>query len=105
MNLQLLTEELGKFENLSYVYGSFPDNTDPPYVTYNSIEAQPICADGVCLFTVEQVELSLVTTKRDMCLENQIENMFFKHGVTFDIRMEFDEDQKIHTVTYTFAVD
>ncbi len=105
MNLQLLTEELGKFENLSYVYGSFPDNTEPPYVAYYTTEDNPIFSDGRKVYAEESVELILVTQKRDLCLECQLDDMFYKHGVAIKKSMEFDADQKIHTVTYNFTVD
>lgn len=106
MNLQLLQEELAKFQGLSHVHGYFPENVEPPYVAFKATEDNPVFSDGRKVYADESVEFIFVTAeKRDYCLECQLDDMFYKHGVAIKKSMEFDADQKIHTVTYNFTVD
>lgn len=105
MTLEELTSLLYNFDTVSYAYGSFPDNVKPPYISYRSTEDNPIFADGIKVYSEEQVTLDLITCKRDLCLECKLDKLFGNNNVAIKKSFDFNEEQQIHIVTYEFTAE
>lgn len=109
MKLSKLTDNLGclscKFNGLGHTYGNFPENQELPYVSYRITDTNQIGADGRIIYSEDNIEMQVMTTRRDLALEKAIEDMLSCEHVTYQKSYDVDAEQKIHTVSYTFACE
>lgn len=105
MTLQKLTNLLSLFDTLSYAYGDLPENVEPPYISYHAEEENAIFADGKKVYADEVIILNLITKKRDLRLEAEIDAMFCRTETQATKQYQFDSNQNIHIVTYSFTAE
>ena len=86
-------------------YGYMPENTSPPYIAYNATQKNVIHADGVVVYSENDIDFRFVSVERDLDTEADIEGMLSDNGIAFDApELEFDEEQRIHIATYNFQI-
>lgn len=105
MTLVRLRERLDALQNIGRCYGPFPDEQEVPYITYKATQQNPIYADGQLVYASETVSLELVTKRRDLRLENVIQGILMDEHVSYEMSMDFDETNGIHTATFTFETE
>lgn len=105
MTLQTLTKLLQEFDTISFAYGQFPDSVEPPYISYRAEEENAIYGDGIKVYADEIVIMDVVTAKRDLRLEARLDALFENSDTQTKKSYEFDEEQKIHIVTYEFSAE
>lgn len=105
MTLVRLRERLDALQNIGRCYGPFPDEQELPYITYKATQQNPVYADGQIVYASETVILELVTKRRDFRLENVIQCILMDEHVIYEMSMDFDEENGIHTATFTFETE
>ena len=105
MNLLELKKALDQIPNVGHVYGSFKENQEVPYITYEATEENPIFCDGKIIYSESTITMNLVTRQRDCCAESFIENLLDAFRTQYNKTYAFDNEQKTHTVTYTFTIE
>ena len=88
---------------LKYAYGRFEESVTPPHVIVTNPESENFVADNVVYLKVNSIILELTTTKKDLDLENKIED-----EVLYDIVWRKEEtnidDEGIYNVSYFFDI-
>lgn len=88
---------------LKYAYGRFEESVTPPHVIVTNPESENFVADNVVYLKVNSIILELTTTKKDLNLENKIED-----EILYDIVWRKEEanidDEGIYNVSYFFDI-
>lgn len=85
--------------NLPIVYGHFDDNKTitPPFMVYREIAPDTFKADNKTYFRTNDFEIELVTIKKDIKLQKQIEELLDNNNIPYDMLDEiWDNDEKIY---------
>lgn len=86
-----------------YAYGRFEESVTPPHVIVTNPESDNFVADNIVYLKVDSIRLELTTIKKDLDLENKIEN-----EVLCDIVWRKEEtnidDEGIYNVSYFFEI-
>lgn len=73
-----------------------------PYAAYNKISHLPIFADGFNLINFIGVNLFLVFSNESEYAD-EIRKLFNDNNISFTEDYDFDEDERIHMITFTFV--
>lgn len=69
----------------------------PPFIVYREIAPDTFKADGITYYRPYEFELELVTEKKDVSLESQVETLLTNNHIPYDVESEiWDEDEKIY---------
>ena len=85
--------------NIPIAYDHFASNknVEPPFIVYREISPNTFKADGITYFRPYNFEIELITEKKDITLEQQIENLLTTNKIPYDIYDEvWDEDERIY---------
>lgn len=85
--------------NIPIAYDHFASNknVEPPFIVYREISPDTFKADGITYFRPYNFEIELITEKKDITLEQQIENLLTTNKIPYDIYDEvWDEDERIY---------
>ena len=76
------------------------DNASMPYIVYQEISKKPGgYHDNVPIFYVSEVQITLVTKKKDLALEANLEKALLKNGLSFSLLAEtHNSDKSINRV-------
>ncbi|MBR2677824.1 MAG: hypothetical protein IKE63_00195 [Bacilli bacterium] len=91
--------DLLKTLNIPVAYDHFDSNkqVNPPFIAYREISPDTFKADGVTYYRPYEFEIELVTEKKDVSLQNQLETLLTNNNIPYDINDEvWDEDEKIY---------
>ena len=91
--------DLLKTLNIPVAYDHFDTNKNinPPFIAYREISPDTFKADGITYYRPYEFEIELVTEKKDVALENTIEELLTNHNIPYDIENEvWDEDERIY---------
>lgn len=85
--------------NLPVAYDHFETNKDVslPFIVYREIAPTTFKADGITYYRPYEFEIELVTEKKDLTTEQQIENLLTTNNIPYDIDSEiWDQEEKIY---------
>lgn len=91
--------DLLKTLNIPVAYDHFNSNKDIslPFVVYRETSPITFKADGVTYYRPHNFEIELVTEKKDIALQQSIEDLLTLNNIPYDISDEvWDEDEKIY---------
>lgn len=91
--------DLLKTLNIPVAYDHFDSNKqiNPPFIVYREISPDTFKADGITYYRPYEFEIELVTDKKDVSLQGQVETLLTNNKIPYDIDNEiWDEDEKIY---------
>ena len=91
--------DLLKTLNIPVAYDHFDTNknVEPPFVAYREIGADTFKADGTTYYRPYEFEIELITSKKDVSLQQQIESLLTTNKIPYDVYDEvWDEEEKIY---------
>lgn len=91
--------ELLKTLDIPVAYDHFTTNKEinPPFVVYRETNSNTFKADGVTYYRPYDFEIELVTDKKDVVLQSQLEELLTTNKIPYDINDEvWDDDEKIY---------
>ena len=91
--------DLLKTLGIPVAYDHFDSNkhVTPPFVAYREIGTDTFKADGVTYYRPHEYEIELVTEKKDLTLQQSIEDLLTQNKIPYDVYNEvWDEDEKIY---------
>lgn len=69
----------------------------PPFVVYREISPETFKADGITYYRPYEFEIEVITEKKDVSLQNQIETLLTNNHIPYDLDNEiWDDDEKIY---------
>lgn len=87
--------------NIPVAYDHFKnDNTIPPFVLYRNDDTDTFKADDKVLKKFNNYIVDLVTEKKDVDLEEQLETIFNDNYIPFDKFEDYIESEKIYQIRY-----
>ena len=91
--------DLLKTIKIPVVYGHFEDDKtiNPPFMVYRETSPDTFKADNKTYFRQYDFEIELVTIKKDISLQEQIEKLLDDNNIPYDMLDEiWDNDEKIY---------
>lgn len=91
--------DLLKTLNIPVAYDHFASNKEvtPPFVVYREISSNTFKADDITYYRPYNFEIELITEKKDVALEQQVEELLTTNKIPYDIDNEiWDDDEKIY---------
>lgn len=91
--------DLLKTLDIPVAYDHFDTNKNvtPPFIAYREVAPNTFKADGITYYRPYEFEIELVTEKKDVALENTIEELLTSNKIPYDIDSEvWDEDERIY---------
>lgn len=95
--------DLLKTLNIPVAYDHFDSDKKiiPPFIAYREISPDTFKADSITYYRPYNFEIELVTTKKDVALEQTIENLLTTNNIPYDIEDGvWDEDERIYHSFY-----
>lgn len=90
--------------NIPVAYDHFEsDKTiSPPFMAYREISPDTFKADNKTFYRENVFEVELVTEKKNVALEQQLEGLFNSNSIPYDKSDTiWDEDERIYHIIYT----
>lgn len=91
--------DLLKTLNIPVAYDHFDSNKNitPPFVVYREISSDTFKADGITYYRPYEFEIDLVTEKKDVNLQSQVETLLTNNNIPYDLDNEiWDDEEKIY---------
>ena len=91
--------DLLKTLNIPVAYDHFESNKNitPPFVVYREISTDTFKADGITYYRPYEFEIDVVTEKKDVNLQSQVETLLTNNNIPYDLDSEiWDDDEKIY---------
>lgn len=91
--------DLLKTLNIPVAYDHFESNKNitPPFVVYREISIDTFKADGITYYRPYEFEIDLVTEKKDVSLQEQVETLLTNNKIPYDLDNEiWDDEEKIY---------
>ena len=85
--------------NIPVAYDHFDSNKEvqPPFIAYREISPETFKADGITYYRPYEFEIELITEKKDVSLEGQVETLLTNNKIPYDRENEiWDEDEQIY---------
>ena len=95
--------DLLKTLNIPVAYDHFDSNKGVrrPFIAYRELAPETFKADGVTYYRPYEFEIELVTEKKDVSLQGQIETLLTKNKIPYDVSSDvWDEEEKIYHCFY-----
>lgn len=89
--------------NIPVAYDHFEESEHvvPPFVAYREISPDTFKADNKTYYRNNEFEVELVTEKKDVALEKQLEGLFDSNSIPYDKNDTiWDNDEKIYHIIY-----
>ena len=82
---------------VAYDHFNSDKNIEPPFVVYRETSPDTFKADSITYFRPYNFEIELVTSIKDVALEQSIENLLTTNNIPYDVESEVcDEDERIY---------
>lgn len=82
---------------VAYDHFNSDKNVEPPFVVYRETSPDTFKADSITYFRPYNFEIELVTSIKDVELEQSIENLLTTNKIPYDVETEvWDEDERIY---------
>ena len=85
--------------NIPVAYDHFDSNknVNPPFIAYRETSEDNFKADGITFYRPYSYEIELVTIKKDIALQREIEDLLTANNIPFDTSGEvWDNEEKIY---------
>lgn len=95
--------DLLKTLGIPVAYDHFDSNkkVQPPFIVYREQAPDTFKADGIVYYRPYEFEIELITEKKDVSLEGQVETLLTNNKIPYDIESEvWDEDERIYHSFY-----
>lgn len=95
--------ELLKAIKIPVAYDHFDDNKSliPPFMAYREQSMDNFKADNKNYYSEKHFEIEVVTSKKDVALEESIEELFNNNDISFEKSDEiWDKEEKIYHIFY-----
>lgn len=76
------------------------DDTLPPFILYRNDDTETFKADDKTYYKENSYIVDLVTEKKDVSVEEQLETIFNNNNIPFDKVEDYIESQKIFQIRY-----
>ena len=76
------------------------DNAKMPYIVYQEVSKRPIgYSDNIPLPYFSRIQITLVTKKKTLSLERELEKTFLDNNISFELTSEFfNSDRSVNRV-------
>lgn len=93
-------------QNINAVEYNIEDDGEivTPYVVYVATDGDRYGADGLNYVKFLNVRLALIDQSLDKTMMSKIENVLDSACQTYDKNIEFDDDERLYSIGYTFVV-
>lgn len=81
-------------------YSHFKQRKTLPFITYLVEGTNNFFADDKVLLKVEQINIELYTSKKDLEAENKLENLLDKNNICYEVFEDFIAEEKVFRRTY-----
>lgn len=82
---------------VAYDHFDIKQNITPPFIVYREQTPTTFKANNTTYYRPHEYEIELVTEKKDIGLQNSIEELLTTNNIPYDMSDEvWDEDQKIY---------
>lgn len=91
--------DLLKTLNIPVAYDHFDSNKNisPPFIVYRETSSDTFKADCITYYRPYEFEIDLVTEKKDVELQEQIETLLTNNKIPYDLDNEiWDDEEKIY---------
>lgn len=91
--------DLLKTLNIPVAYDHFNSNKEVtlPFIVYRETSPDTFKADGITYYRPHNFEIELVTEKKDIALQQSIEDLLTLNNIPYDLSDEvWDDDEKIY---------
>lgn len=91
--------DLLKTLNIPVAYDHFDSNKKivPPFIVYREISPNTFKANNIIYYRPYNFEIELVTEKKEVDIEEAIEELLTENNIPYDIDSEvWDEDERIY---------
>ena len=86
-------------------YTATPVPTNLPCIAFYQTDVYNFGADGVVYWSRKRISVSLYSKHRDQTSEETIESALNNSGIYWDSKsVEYDDDQKLYSVTYDITI-
>lgn len=85
--------------NIPVAYDHFDSNkqVQPPFIAYREIVPETFKADDITYYRPYEFEIELVTEKKDVSLQGQVETLLTNNKIPYDANAEvWDDEEKIY---------
>lgn len=89
--------------NIPVAYDHFDDNKtlEPPFMAYREKVPDTVNADNINFYSFNKFEIELVTSKKDVALENKVSSLLTKNSISFEKSEEiWDSQEKIYHIFF-----
>lgn len=87
--------------NLEVAYDHFNNKIEPPFIIYVDDDPDTFKADDKVYKKINNYSVYLVTSKKDVLLEEQLEELFDNNHIPYDKTQSFIDDERIYQIEYT----
>lgn len=91
--------DLLKTLNIPVAYDHFISNKEVslPFVVYRETSPETFKADGITYYRPYDFEIELITEKKDVLLQKQLEELLTTNKIPYDVNDEvWDDEEKIY---------
>lgn len=95
--------DLLKTLKIPVAYDHFDSNKGvrPPFIAYRELAPDTFKADSITYYRPYEFEIELVTEKKDVSLQGQIETLLTKNKIPYDVSSDvWDEEERIYHCFY-----
>ena len=98
-----IIEDIG----LSFAYSHFAEgeSPNPPFMVYLFPKNKHFGADGVVFYKNTQIDLELYTDKKDLKLEEKIEEILDREEIYYEKSEVWIESERLYEVLYEFTLN
>ena len=85
--------------NIPVAYDHFVSNKEVsiPFIVYREVNTNTFKADGITYYRPYEFEIELITEKKDVVLQKQIEDLLTTNNIPYNVGDEvWDDEEKIY---------
>lgn len=92
--------------NIPFAYSHFAEGESPfpPFICYRIPDTNNFSADGVAYCKFNLINIELYTDKKDIALEQRIEDIFFNRNIFYNKSETWISSEKLYEILYTFEL-
>ena len=92
---------------LPFAYSHFAEgeSPDPPFLVYLFPKNKHFGADGVVFYKNTQIDIELYTDKKDLKLEEKIEEILDREKIYYEKSEVWIESERLYEVLYEFTLN
>ena len=89
-------------ESIGYpvAYGSFSSHVTPPFIVYKFAYSNDIMADNVNYVAIDDFQVELYTTKKDLVAEQKVQDKLKELGLPYRKFETYLDEEKMYQILY-----